>query len=76
MAKREADATAEVIATFRPETASPEEVERLIDLRVAKIDEQIQDHVAAAEELRAERKRWVGVTGGRSRMIDSKEVGG
>lgn len=61
------DDTPEVIAAFRPETATPEEVEALIDHRIGRVDKEIGEHLAAVEELRAERKRWLGVTGGRSR---------
>jgi len=67
--KRDAPAP-ELLTTFRPETASPDDVEALIDLRVGKIDEEIKTHLAAVEDLRAERKRWLSVTGGRSRNND------
>lgn len=60
-------APAPIMASFRPETASPSDVEQLIDARIDQIDDQIQKHQAALEELKAERKRWLGVTGGRSR---------
>lgn len=76
MAKREPETTAEAIAAFRPESASPDDVESLIDYRVGKLDEQIADHLKQAEELRAERKRWVGVTGGRSRTSGTGEGDG
>lgn len=75
MAKpHEAEVTVNAIAAFRPETASPEDVEKLIDVRVAQIDEQLQQHAAAADALRAERKRWLGVTGGRSRVLPTEET--
>ena len=67
--KREQGDTPEpILEAFRPETCSPDDVERLIDLRITQIDAEIQEHVQAAEDLRAERKRWLSVTGGRSRM--------
>ncbi len=65
--KREPEPTPDLLATFRPESASPDDVENLIDYRVGRIDEEIKTHLAAVEDLRAERKRWLGVTGGRSR---------
>jgi hypothetical protein len=67
MAKREAP-TPELLTAFRAESCSPDDVESLIDLRVGQIDDEIKTHLAAVEQLRAERKRWVSVTGGRSRM--------
>lgn len=73
MAKRESEPTPEILAAFRPETATPDDVEHLIDYRVGQIDEEIKEHQAKVEELRAERKRWIGVTGGRSRVVDEEK---
>lgn len=53
---------------FRAQTASPEEVEQLIDLHIARIDEEIQHLTHQLELLRVTRKRWISVTGGRSRI--------
>lgn len=55
------------MSTFDPDTATPEQVEELIDMRVARFDEEISNLMAHVEDLRAKRKRWLGVTGGRSR---------
>ena len=72
--KREPGDTPEtIIAAFRPESASPDDVERLIDYRIDRIDEEITQHMTTVEELRAERKRWLGVTGGRSRKGNDAE---
>jgi len=71
--KRDAPAP-ELLTTFRPETAKPEDVEALIDLRIGKIDDEIKTHLAAVEDLRAERKRWLGVTGGKSRNGPPEEA--
>lgn len=72
MAKpRDADtAPPEILAAFRPETATPEHVEQLIDFRVDQIDGLIKEHMAKVEELKDERKRWITVTGGRSRSSE------
>jgi hypothetical protein len=67
--KRDAPAP-ELLTTFRPETAKPEDVEALIDLRIDQIDDEIRTHLGAVEDLRSERKRWLSVTGGRSRNND------
>lgn len=64
----------DLLAAFRPETAKPEDVEQLIDLRVARIDEELAAIMAKKDELQAERKRWVGVTGGRSRVNGTPET--
>ena len=73
--KREQSDTPEpIIAAFRPESASPDDVERLIDYRIDRIDEEITQHMATVEELRGERKRWLGVTGGRSRGNGQEEA--
>lgn len=71
--KRDEAQSVDALAAFRPETCSPDDVERLIDHRVGQIDEEIKEHQAKVEELRAERKRWIGVTGGRSRMVDEEK---
>jgi hypothetical protein len=62
------EAAADAIAAFRPESATPDDVEHLIDYRVGQIDDQIKTHLSAVDDLREERKRWIGVTGGRSRI--------
>lgn len=56
------------LATFRAETCTPSEVERLIDVRVGQVQSEIAQHRAQIEELTAEQKRWLAVTGGRSRL--------
>ena len=71
-AKRDQDA--DVIASFNPATATPEDVERYIAARVAQIDQEIQPHLQAVEALQATRKRWVMITGGRSRFANEEEV--
>jgi hypothetical protein len=67
MAKRDVP-TPELLTTFRPESATPDDVEALIDLRIDQIDTEITKHQATVEELKAERKRWVMVSGGQSRI--------
>lgn len=74
MAKAHEDVTA-TIAAFRPETATPDDVERLIDVRISQIDAQIKTHLTAAEELKTERKRWISVTGGRSKLQEELAPG-
>jgi hypothetical protein len=58
---------------FDPDTATPDQVEELIDARVARFDEEIAKLLAQVEELRADRKRWLGVTGGRSRTTADED---
>jgi sugar-specific transcriptional regulator TrmB len=57
----------ELVTSFRPETATPVQVEELIDFRIQKLDEEIAELQRHIEDLKEERKRWVTVTGGRSR---------
>lgn len=66
--------TGDILRTFRPEDATPEDLELLIDARVSRIDEEIATHQATVESLRAERKRWLAVTGGRSRIGNGPEA--
>lgn len=76
MAKAHEDVTA-TIAAFRPETATPDDVERLIDVRISQIDAQIKTHLTAAEELKTERKRWIstaGADGGAGRPVGSAAI--
>lgn len=72
-AKREDVAAPDILAAFRPETCAPNDVEKLIDFRIARLDEDIAKHLSLAEELRMERKAWLQVTGGRSRNGNPNE---
>lgn len=58
---------AKELAAFRADAAGPEDVEHLIDLRVEQLTDEISRLQEEKESKLAERKRWLDVTGGRSR---------
>ena len=52
-----------VMSAGVPETASPDDVSRLIAARITRLDREIADDLKHVEELQRERKEWVSISG-------------